>query len=93
MTLEAGSLERLTTGSGNDTGVALSRDGRYAAFTAQADSLRAWLFPLDAAADHGRRSPSHCRDDGGPVHGVCAGWTSDRLFAAECWFAHLGVLD
>ncbi len=48
-TLEAGSLERLTTGSGNDKGVALSRDGKYAAFTTQAESLRMWLFPLDAA--------------------------------------------
>ena len=49
LTLEAGSLERLTTGSGNNKGVALSRDGKYAAFTTQADSLRTWLFPLDAA--------------------------------------------
>jgi len=47
--LQAGSLERLTTSSGNDRWVAFSHDGKYAAFTTQADSLRMWLFPLDAA--------------------------------------------
>ncbi len=52
--LEPGALERLTTGGGNETGVALSRDGKYAAFTTQADSHRLWLFPLDAAADGSR---------------------------------------
>ena len=48
--LEAGTPERLTTGGGNDTGVALSRDGKYAAFTTRAESLRLWSFPFDAAA-------------------------------------------
>ena len=48
--LKALSLERLTTGSGNDTGVVLSRDGKYAAFATEAESHRMWLFPLDAAA-------------------------------------------
>jgi Tol biopolymer transport system component len=48
-TLEAGTPERLTTGGGNDTGVALSRDGKYAAFTTRAESFRFWSFPFDAA--------------------------------------------
>jgi serine/threonine protein kinase/Tol biopolymer transport system component len=48
-TLEAGSLERVTMGSGNDKRVALSRDGKNAAFTSQVESHRLWLFPFDAA--------------------------------------------
>jgi Tol biopolymer transport system component/DNA-binding winged helix-turn-helix (wHTH) protein len=48
-TLEAGALERLTTGSGQDTRVALSRDGKYAAFTTQAESIRLWSFPFDTS--------------------------------------------
>jgi Tol biopolymer transport system component/DNA-binding winged helix-turn-helix (wHTH) protein len=47
--LEAGGLERLTTGSGQDTRVALSRDGRYAAFATLAETVRFWSFPFDAA--------------------------------------------
>jgi Tol biopolymer transport system component/DNA-binding winged helix-turn-helix (wHTH) protein len=47
--LEAGVAERLTTGSGQDTRVAVSHDGQYAAFATQAESTRLWSFPFDAA--------------------------------------------
>jgi Tol biopolymer transport system component/DNA-binding winged helix-turn-helix (wHTH) protein len=47
--LEAGVAERLTTGSGQDARVAVSRDGQYAAFATQAESTRLWSFLFDAA--------------------------------------------
>jgi Tol biopolymer transport system component len=51
-TLKATAIERLTTGPGYDTRLALSADGRKLAFTGETRHIRAWLFPFDAA--HGR---------------------------------------
>lgn len=47
-TLKATGIERLTTGSGLDTGPSISPDGKRLAFTATSNSIRAWLYPLDA---------------------------------------------
>ena len=40
--------ERLTTGPGEDSGAAVSRDGRKLAFGARTENTRAWVFPFDA---------------------------------------------
>jgi Tol biopolymer transport system component/DNA-binding winged helix-turn-helix (wHTH) protein len=45
--LRAQSIERLTTGSGLDTELALSADGKRLAFTAETDRVQAKLFPFD----------------------------------------------
>jgi Tol biopolymer transport system component len=42
-------VERLTSGSTNDTGAALSRDGKRLAYTVQTDSDRLTLIPFEAA--------------------------------------------
>ncbi len=42
--------ERLTTGPGPDTDIALSADGKKLAFTARVETNRIWLFPFDARA-------------------------------------------
>lgn len=42
--------ERLTTGTGMDTDLALSRDGKKLAFTVRAERTRIWSLPFDAAA-------------------------------------------
>ena len=47
-TLRATAIERLTTGSGPDTQLAVSADGRRLAFTTGTRRIRAWLFPFDA---------------------------------------------
>lgn len=51
-TLQATGIERLTTGPGFDTELAVSADGRKLAFTGETQHVRAWLFPFDAT--HGR---------------------------------------
>ena len=53
MTVEPGTLrglaiERLTTGTGLDSELAISRDGKRLAFTAELQHVGAWLFPFDA---------------------------------------------
>ena len=48
-TLRATAIERLTTGPGPDTEIAVSRDGTRLAFTAESGHVRTWLFPFDAA--------------------------------------------
>ena len=40
--------ERLTTGPGSDTDIAISRDGRKLAYTTRAESTRIWVLPFDA---------------------------------------------
>jgi Tol biopolymer transport system component/DNA-binding winged helix-turn-helix (wHTH) protein len=40
--------ERLTTGTGIDTNIALSRDGKKLAFTVRTQSKRNWSFPFNA---------------------------------------------
>ena len=45
-----GGLERLTTGPGADSDLALSRDGRRIAFATSPENPRLWVFPFDAAA-------------------------------------------
>jgi Tol biopolymer transport system component/DNA-binding winged helix-turn-helix (wHTH) protein len=50
-TLQPTAIERLTTGPGLDTELAVSTEGRMA-FTAEVQHIRAWLFPFDAT--HGR---------------------------------------
>ncbi len=47
-TMRATGLERLTTGSGPDTQLAISADGKRLAFTAETQRIRAWLFPFEA---------------------------------------------
>jgi len=44
--------ERLTTGTGLDTDLALSSDGKRLAFTARTERTRLWSLPFDAAAGH-----------------------------------------
>jgi eukaryotic-like serine/threonine-protein kinase len=46
----AGPPERLTGGTGRETGMAVSRDGHRMAFTSRNDVTRPWTFPFDAAA-------------------------------------------
>jgi Tol biopolymer transport system component/DNA-binding winged helix-turn-helix (wHTH) protein len=47
-TLRATAIERLTTGPGLDTQLAVSANGRNLAFTVETKHVRAWLFPFDA---------------------------------------------
>ena len=47
-TLKAGPLVQLTAGAGQDTRMAISRDGKKVAFTTKAESIRLWSFRLDA---------------------------------------------
>ena len=47
-TLRATALQRLTTGSGPDTQLAVSADGKRLAFTEETQRIRAWFFPFDA---------------------------------------------
>ena len=47
-TLQATGVERLTTGPGPDSRVAVSADGRRLAYTAKSQHIRSWLFPFDA---------------------------------------------
>ncbi len=49
-TLRATAIERLTTGSGPDVDLAVSRDGRRLAFTAKSQQIRNWLFSFDATS-------------------------------------------
>jgi Tol biopolymer transport system component/DNA-binding winged helix-turn-helix (wHTH) protein len=41
-------IERLTTGPGPDSELALSRDGRKVAFTSESQQIRVWVYPFDA---------------------------------------------
>jgi len=45
-----GGPERLTTGTGQDTDLTVSPNGKRLAFTARAESTRLWSLPFDAAA-------------------------------------------
>ena len=47
-TLRATAIERLTTGPGHDTQLAISPDGTRLAFTGETQHIRAWVFPFDA---------------------------------------------
>ncbi len=51
-TLRITAIERLTTGPGPDTEIAVSPDGRRLAFTAESEHIRIWLFPFDARSGH-----------------------------------------
>jgi Tol biopolymer transport system component/DNA-binding winged helix-turn-helix (wHTH) protein len=51
-TLRATGIDRLTTGPGPDTRVAVSTDGRRLAFAAKSQRIRTWLFPFDATTGH-----------------------------------------
>ena len=51
-TLRASTIERLTTGPGYDTRLAVSPDGRKLAYTGATRHIRAWLFPFDATRGH-----------------------------------------
>jgi Tol biopolymer transport system component/DNA-binding winged helix-turn-helix (wHTH) protein len=46
-TLRGTAIERLTAGSGTDSGVALSPDGKRIAFAAQSEHIGSMLFPFD----------------------------------------------
>jgi Tol biopolymer transport system component len=47
-TMRATALERVTTGPGLDSELALSPDGNTIAFTGESQHIRAWLFPFDS---------------------------------------------
>jgi Tol biopolymer transport system component/DNA-binding winged helix-turn-helix (wHTH) protein len=47
--LQVNGIERLTTGPGPDSELALSRDGSKLAFTAELQHIRAWVYPFDAS--------------------------------------------
>jgi Tol biopolymer transport system component len=47
-TLQATAIERLTTGPGLDTQLAVSADGRKLALTVEIQHIQSWLFPFDA---------------------------------------------
>ncbi len=47
-------LERLTTGPGADTDIALSPDGKKLAFTSRTENTRLWSVPFDAATGRTR---------------------------------------
>jgi len=49
-TLQATAIERLTTGPGLDTELAISADGTRLVFTAESQHIRSWLFPFDVAS-------------------------------------------
>jgi Tol biopolymer transport system component/DNA-binding winged helix-turn-helix (wHTH) protein len=51
-TLEITGMERLTTGPGPDDEIALSPDGKRAAFTSKTEHVRIWLLPFNAT--HGK---------------------------------------
>jgi Tol biopolymer transport system component/DNA-binding winged helix-turn-helix (wHTH) protein len=46
--MEVNGIERLTTGPGPDSELAISRDGSKLAFTAEVQHIRAWVYPFDA---------------------------------------------
>jgi Tol biopolymer transport system component len=48
-TLQATTVERLTTSPGLDTEFSISPDGRKLAFTSESQQIRAWSFPFDAS--------------------------------------------
>ena len=47
-TLRAIAIERMTTGTGFDSELSLSPDGKKLAFTGGSSQIRAWVFPFDA---------------------------------------------
>ncbi|MDP9226675.1 MAG: serine/threonine-protein kinase, partial [Actinomycetota bacterium] len=47
-TLKAGPLVQLTAGAGQDTRIAVSRDGKRVAFTTKAETIRLWAYRLEA---------------------------------------------
>jgi Tol biopolymer transport system component len=47
-TLQATSVDQLTSSGGLDTGPAVSPDGKRLAFTVGSGKVRAWLYPFDA---------------------------------------------
>lgn len=49
-TLRGTRIERLTTGAGADTELALSRDGTKLAFTSKAVHVAAWMLPFNASS-------------------------------------------
>ena len=65
-TLKAGSLVQLTAGAGQDTRMAVSRDGRKMAFTTKAESIRIWSYRLDPVTgrDHRLCGAGDRRNDG-----------------------------
>jgi Tol biopolymer transport system component/DNA-binding winged helix-turn-helix (wHTH) protein len=50
--------ERLTTGAGQESKVALSKDGTRLVFTATSSKTRLWAFPVDAASGRITGAPS-----------------------------------
>jgi len=48
-TLRATGIDRLTTGPGPESELAVSPDGKRLAFTAGSQQIQTWLFPFDAA--------------------------------------------
>jgi Tol biopolymer transport system component len=61
-TLKAGPLVQLTAGAGQDTRIAVSRDGKTVAFTTKAEAIRLWSYRLDAATGRIRGSAEPLTD-------------------------------
>jgi Tol biopolymer transport system component/DNA-binding winged helix-turn-helix (wHTH) protein len=96
-TFRATAIERLTTGSGPDVGLAVSRDGRRLAFTAKSQQIRNWLFPFDATTgritDKGQAITAAGRTAFGPNlsrDGKRVGFSVNRAGASDLWEKSLG---
>jgi hypothetical protein len=61
-TLKAGSVVRLTAGTGQDTRMGVSRDGKRVAFTTKSEAIRLWLYRLDAMTGRITGSPEAVTD-------------------------------
>ena len=61
-TLKAGTLVQLTAGAGQDTRMAISRDGTKVAFTTKAEAIRLWSYRLDAVTGRIRGSAEPVTD-------------------------------
>jgi Tol biopolymer transport system component/DNA-binding winged helix-turn-helix (wHTH) protein len=91
-TLRATGIERLTTGSGPDVDLAVSRDGRRLAFTAKTQQIRNWLFPFDATTgritDKGQAITATGRTVAGPSlsrDGKHVAFSASRAGAWDMW--------
>jgi Tol biopolymer transport system component len=72
-------LDRLTTGAGSDTELALSRDGTKVAFTVLSERTRVWSFPFDAVAGTLTGAAGPVSADGVDEQGPAIGFDGKKL--------------